>query len=150
MRDEWLSGVSTTPTNTRFVSAFYGSPHVRLYTRIKSISIWETGLRGLEGTEGYVGGRVVWGCVRSLISKADDLWRASTLPRDLLTALSWADWLYDKGRASTHPHEKGWLRCGVVVTRPSGVVRMIRMRMPETQWKCNSILREGDFGPGPY
>lgn len=28
------------------------------------------------------------------------------VPRDLLTALSWADWLYDKGWASTHT-EKG-------------------------------------------
>lgn len=56
MRDEWLSGVPTTPTNTRYrpfsrlYTAVYGGPHVRLYTHAKLVDInmgnWTTGIIG--------------------------------------------------------------------------------------------------------
>jgi len=40
------------------------------------------------------------------------------------------------------------VRVRVRDTQRNGIVHVIRMRIPETQWKCNSILREEASGPG--
>jgi len=150
-----------TPTNTRSVT---GHPRVRtrrsayatLYARRK-VSRYQYGkldYRDRRARKGYTGGEgsVVRGCVRLLISKADDLWRAPPLRGTFLTLslslpLSRAGRLYDKERASGHSHtgvskDVSWTRAGFRVVTRSGIVRVIRMRMPETQWKCNSILHE--------
>lgn len=152
MRDEWLSGAPTTPTNTRFVSAilaFVLGPSITvrvcgLYTRIKLVDInmgnWTSGTRENR--------RICWAKGRLGVCPVANIeggWLMAGLyvPRNLLTALSWAD----KGWASTHPHEKGWLGCG---SSWHDEVESSVWFECETQWKCNSILREDDFGPGPY
>lgn len=93
-------------------------------------------------------------CVRSLISKADDLWRASLRcagPLDRSLSRS-----YDKGWASTHPHAKGplgswhdgaessvWFECeclkhnGNVIPFLAG-----ELRRPRPYWILSLLLVE--------
>jgi len=87
MRDEWLSGVPTTPTNTLFVPAILAFVHDRLWQstcatlyehKVSRYQYGKLDYGELEGTERICWRRIVRRGVRSLISKADDLWRAST------------------------------------------------------------------------
>lgn len=104
--------MTTTPTNTRLVPVIrIQSAYTNLYTRVR-FSRYQYGKLDYGDRKGAK--RMCAGegssCVRSLISKADDLWQASPLRGTswpLALSVGSLSRSYDKGWASTHPHAKG-------------------------------------------